>query len=71
MHGGHVERPEHGLRHALTVGLESPRGLREQDTTLLGRNPELVVGSTVPDFLHVVQFVMILRRQETLRLSST
>ena len=37
VHGGHVERLEHGLRHALSVG----RSFVEQDGMFLRRNPEL------------------------------
>ena len=51
VHGGHVERLEHDLRHVLQVGLEVQRSCREQDVMFLGRNPELVY--VVPDFLHV------------------
>ena len=51
-HGGHVERLEHDMRHALSVGLEIQRIFREQVVMFPGRKQELVVESVVPDFLH-------------------
>ena len=53
VHGGHVERLEHDLRHALTVGLRVHQNIREQEGMFLGRNPEQNVENVVPDVLHV------------------
>ena len=52
VHGGHVERLEHDVRHALSVGLGVQRSFLEQDVLFPVRNQELVVESVVPVFLH-------------------
>ena len=39
------------VRRALSVDLGVQRSFREQDGMFLGRNPELVVETVVPDFL--------------------
>mmetsp|Transcript_22015 Transcript_22015/g.49320 ORF Transcript_22015/g.49320 Transcript_22015/m.49320 type:complete len:280 (+) Transcript_22015:481-1320(+) len=54
VHGGHVERLEHDLRHPLAVGLRVQRRLGQQDGVLLGCDTQLVVEGVVPDLLHVV-----------------
>ena len=42
VHGGHVERLKHGLRHALSVSLGVQRSFRGQNGTLFRRSPEFV-----------------------------
>ena len=54
VHGGHVERLEHDLRHALSESLGVRKNFCEQDEKFLARNPEQSVETVVPDFLHVV-----------------
>ena len=52
--GGHLERPEHELRHVLLVGLEVDRSSREPDQMFLRHNPELVGEGVVPNVLQVI-----------------
>ena len=52
VHGGHVERLKHDLRHALSVSLGVH--FREQKWMVFRRNHEFVVECAMPDFLHVV-----------------
>mmetsp|Transcript_88677 Transcript_88677/g.197125 ORF Transcript_88677/g.197125 Transcript_88677/m.197125 type:complete len:318 (-) Transcript_88677:278-1231(-) len=54
VHGGHVERLEHDLRHPLAVGLRVQRRLGQQDGVLLGCDTQLVVEGVVPDLLHII-----------------
>ena len=54
VHGGHVVRLGHDLRHALSVVLGVQMRFREQGGVFLVRNPELIVESVVPDVLHVI-----------------
>ena len=54
VHGGHVERLEHDLGHALSVGLGVQRSLGEQHGVLFGSHTQLVVEGVVPDLLHII-----------------
>ena len=49
-----VEHLEHGLLHALSVGLGVHRSIREHDGMFHGHNPELVEENVVPEFSHVI-----------------
>ena len=53
VHGGHVEHLQHGLLHALSLGLGVHRSIREHDGMFHKHNPELVVENVAPDF-HVI-----------------
>ena len=54
MRGGHVERPEHELRHVLLVGLGVHRSSREHDGMFLRHNPEVAGEGVVPDVFQVI-----------------
>ena len=54
VHGGDVERLEHGLAHLLPVGLLVERGFAQQDGMFLGGHEHLVVEGVMPDLFHVV-----------------
>ena len=50
--GGHVERLQRDLRHALTEGLGVQQDIREQEKMFFRRNLEQMVENVVPDFFH-------------------
>ena len=53
VHGVHVEKLKHDLRHALSVSHGDQKGVRRQNGMFFIRNPEFVVGRVMPDFLCV------------------
>ena len=50
VHGGHVGRLEHDLRHVFSVGLEIRKSILGQDGMVFRSNPE----RAVPNLLHVI-----------------